>query len=823
MVQTSVDAPRPLMVSMRDKCFDRPLIGGKGVGLQKLANLGEEVPHFFHVTTEGYEEHVNQTVSNPKQLILQQLDGMSVREFKERKFGCSPDEIRRLVADLPEIDEITIRSFQKLLLDIVDAQIPFLLNSASAASCLLNEAVPLPEDLEKMIRRELEGKDTWYWAVRSSSPQEDSEGDAGAGMHDTLLNQRGWVNVLAAVRRCFGSLFSPRAWNHRDGRYDQTTVQMSVVVMRMVPAEIAGVAFSVEASTANPDRCTLTAVRGLGEGIVQGDLTPQLWEVRKSDFKIIRRVVEPQHRMLVKVNNPKSSHSHPNRWAKVPAELVNEAIFNDEQIVAWARKCVQLEKQRGYQVDLEYAVYDGETYLLQERPVSVQYSAYAGGGKVETAKVIAKGESGSPHTGYGAVRKITIKTQHLLQPGEIMVVRTATPEFGPALSVAGGVITEEGGPTQHGAIIARQRRKPCVVGSRGIMKTLNDGDMVTVEGRSGKIFAEKAEVALDDYRRWTDADSEKTAALIKSGRPARTKVMGIIASLEEALNLTRNYRSNGTGLFRFEHGIEGMPHAMHAYNEGRGDWYVNEMTARFEPIIRAFDPDQEITIRFPDLREFEFAKQEGGRAYSMIKPGPETGPNLDMHIRGVRHYLSFPPATMLYARIIRNLKSIRKINAMAPFCDTVANTVKFRKMLANFGLRDDGTWNFYVMWELASTILQAAEMIRQANVQGGSIGTNDLTMFTGGADRNVPAMRSWFSEMDPSVIRLILMAIEASHAAGIPCGSCGNGPSDYPELGRIMVRAGIDSISVQPDAINTTWGIVFEEEERMGLFVPSAR
>lgn len=780
-----------------------------------MVRKGQNVPFHITVTTEAWDQHVDQIVHDPKRVILDYLDKMSTREFKERKFGCSADDVRRFVADLPEIPEITIRDYQLLLLGIVDSRIGFILNPASASVSFLHEATPLPEEVEKAIRPHLEGKESWFFADRSSSPQEDQSGDAGAGMHDTVLNQRGWVNVLAGVRRCFGSLFSPRAWEHRDQLgYDQTAVKIAVVIMRMIPAAYAGVAFSTEMTTSNPDRVTLTAVRGLGEGVVQGSLSPQIWEIRKSDRTIIRREFPRQERMLVKVINPSSPQSKPNRWVRVPDHLQTEPIYTDDQVLWWFDKIMEVREKSEHELDLEFADYDGEHFIIQERPVSVVYIPRdeAGDG-VETARVLIKGTVGSPHVSYGQVRKIKSSNhQHLLQQGEILVTHEASPEFGPSLSVCGGVVSETGGPSQHGAIIARQRKKGAIMTVPNAMKILKDGDWVTVDGFTGNIYEGKATVALENYKRWQDQDRAKTAALIMSGIRTRLKIMGIVASEEEARDLVNNHKSDGAGLVRMEHASEDLPHAAYAHDTGRGDWYVNELTGRMEAIIRPFDLEQDVTIRFPDFREFEFASKEGGRKYSMVKPGPKTGPNLDMHIRGIRHYLAFPQATMLYARVIKNLKGIRPINAMAPFCDTVENTVRFRKMLQAFGLRDDESWKFYVMWELPSTILNARRLIKEARVQGGSAGTNDLTMFTGGVDRNVSLMRSWFTEEDPSVLRLLLMALEASKEAGIPMGSCGNGPSDYPELGRQLIRAGIDSISLQPDAINTMWGIAFEEE-----------
>lgn len=815
------DFPIPIVLESTATRYDNSYVGGKAAGLLRfVADRNEDVPPFFVVTTRGFDLHLAQTVDSPAQVILRRLNEMSDEEFEKREFATRREDIVRFVEDQPNIDRaMTIRAFVDEMLDNVETSLPYILNPASAAVRLLIEAAELPTDVSMAILEHCHKLGLHTVMDRSSGTAEDQKGDSSAGMQESIPAQ-GDANILTAYKRCISSLFTFRAWEHRDGAYDQKKVKMAIVIQDLILAEASAVVMTVKMNDSNPDFCTVSGAHGTGEYVVQGLGPVSTWEVRKSDWTISRKVIKPQHRMMV--NRVGQYGKMETIWEEVPAHLVNHAPFTDEEVISLAREYEGVAQKRGYQVDCEVAKANGRTRPVQERPVTEDFIPFEEGG-VETAEVLLTGESASPHAYFGVVRRLAgAHEAHLLQRGEILVAPFTSPDFGPALNLAQGIVTEEGGPGSHGCVIARTRKKAGVVGVENAMEILQDGMEVTVDGRGGKIYLGRAEKVLAAYERWKAAESAKTAAQMASGIKTETKLKGIAATYEEAVDLIQNYHVDGIGLLRMEHALEGMPHAMYAIETGRAKWYVDELTSRLEPIVRLFpvgdfDESKEfaLTMRAPDLRDFEFADQEGGEKYRCVTPGPTSGPNLDMHVRGLRHYIQFPEATRLYAQVAKNLIGIRPINFMMPFCDTVSNTVKVRRMLASYGLRRDGTWKFFVMWELPSTILNADALIREAAVEGGSIGQNDLDMFLRGLDRNAKEMTKWASDLDPSLVKASHMAIEASNNHGIPCGSCGNAPSVHSQLGRIYVRAGITSISVFPDMQPTMRGIIIDEEAAM--------
>jgi pyruvate,water dikinase len=132
--------------------------------------------------------------------------------------------------------------------------------------------------------------------------------------------------------------------------------------------------------------------------------------------------------------------------------------------------------------------------------------------------------------------------------------------------------------------------------------------------------------------------------------------------------------------------------------------------------------------------------------------------------------------------------------------------------LARHGLvRGENGLELYVMCEIPSNVIRAADFAEIFD--GFSIGSNDLTQLTLGVDRDSEELAALFDERDPAVLDLIALAIERAHAAGRKIGICGQAPSDHPEIAAFLVRRGIDSLSLNPDAVLKTTLRVIEQEK----------
>lgn len=154
-------------------------------------------------------------------------------------------------------------------------------------------------------------------------------------------------------------------------------------------------------------------------------------------------------------------------------------------------------------------------------------------------------------------------------------------------------------------------------------------------------------------------------------------------------------------------------------------------------------------------------------------------------------------------KIVRDAMGLTNVKVLVPVCRTPEEGERVLAEMARQGLkRGRNGLEVYVMCEIPSNVILAAEFAKVFD--GFSIGSNDLTQMTLGVDRDSPLVRHIYDERSPAMLRTFADAIERAHKAGKYIGICGQGPSDYPELGRFLAKQGIDSISLNPDTILPT-------------------
>jgi pyruvate,water dikinase len=207
------------------------------------------------------------------------------------------------------------------------------------------------------------GQDDAPVAVRSSACAEDSEAASFAGQQETFLHVRGGDAVRLRIRDCWASFFSERALFYRSQKGSLSDLGMAVVIQRMVHADVAGVLFTCDPVHNRRDRMVVEAVIGLGEAAVSGAVTPDHY-VLKRDGRVRKAQVHQQPYAIVAgemggvIERPLSPDEGGVRKA------------DDELLAELARIGADLEERVGVPQDIEWAVQDGELYVLQARPVT---------------------------------------------------------------------------------------------------------------------------------------------------------------------------------------------------------------------------------------------------------------------------------------------------------------------------------------------------------------------------------------------------------------------------------------------------------------------
>jgi pyruvate,water dikinase len=739
---------------------DVGLVGGKGANLGEMTQAQVPVPPGFIVTAGAYFRFLETSGLRPK--IEAMLAGLDHRN-----------------------NDALQKASQQIKQAIIDT--------------------PMPEELARQIRdayRKLGGA----VAVRSSATAEDLPSASFAGQQSTFLNVAGEADVVAAVRACWASLFEARAIFYRvENGFEHMKVGIAVPVQRMVQSERSGVMFTVEPVSSDDTKIVIEAVCGLGEAIVSGQVTPDLYMVDKKSLQILERRVASQEQQLVRGGRGEGEDLGNNVWVEVPAALRGIQKLTDDEVVKLAEIARRLEQHYGVPQDIEWAKEDFHFYLVQTRPVTTIRKAEEWEAVEETAPVLVEGSPASPGVEAGPV-KIVMDASEIgkVETGDILVTEMTTPDFVPAMKRAAGIITDRGGRTAHAAIVSRELGIPCVVGTGNASKVLRNGQIVTVDGYWGRVYDGRAEASLA----WASKEKERYAAA--AGLTTRTRVYVNLAEPELAdVIAARNV--DGVGLLRAEFIVAQIgEHPRLAIDEGRSEEYIEKLADGLRKFASAFNP-RPVVYRMTDFKTNEYANLRGGERYELPEENPMIG------YRGASRYVSDVDVFELEVEAIKRVRSeYKNLWVMIPFVRTPAELAGVRDLMAKNGLVQSEDFKLWMMAEVPSNVFILDRFI-DVGIDGISIGSNDLTQLILGIDRDSERLAKLFDERNEAVMIGLEKLITTARRRGITSSICGQAPSDYPELTQKLVEWGITSVSVNPDVIDRTRQIIHAAEEKLAV------
>ena len=693
---------------------------------------------------------------------------------------------------------------------------------------------PFPQDLEEAIKlqfTQLNGHSTSAsYAVRSSATAEDLPDASFAGQQESFLNVEGIDQVLIKVKEVFASLYNDRAISYRVHKgFAHAEVALSAGVQRMVRSDLAasGVMFTIDTESGFEDVVFITSSYGLGETVVQGAVNPDEFYVHKpilaKDKKsIVRRNLGSKLiQMRFATSAEKAQLGHSVTTVDVPPEMRNRYSLSDEDVVQLAQYAVLIEKHYKRAMDIEWGKdgNDGQLYILQARPETVKSQQV---GKTEVryklkskGSLLAQGRAIGQKIGTGPVRLVNSSAEMgLVKAGDILVTDMTDPNWEPVMKLASAIVTNRGGRTCHAAIIARELGIPAVVGCGDATSTLMDQALVTVscsEGDTGYIY--------DGL-----LDTEVTQVERGVMPPIATKIMMNIGNPSLAFDFAQ-LPNSGVGLARLEfiinNNIGVHPKAILDYPQLDADlkkavesvarghaspraFFVDKVAEGIATIAAAFWP-KPVIVRLSDFKSNEYRKLIGGNRYEPEEENPMLG------FRGAVRYLSedFSAAFAMECEAlkrVRNDMGLTNVQIMVPFVRTLGQASKVIDLLSSEGLkRGENELKLIMMCEIPSNALLAHQFLEYFD--GFSIGSNDLTQLTLGLDRDsgMPLLAADFDERDEAVKILLTKAIQACQSQNKYVGICGQGPSDHLDFAKWLVDQGIQSISLNPDSVVSTW------------------
>ncbi|GIX49435.1 MAG: phosphoenolpyruvate synthase [Candidatus Tectimicrobiota bacterium] len=779
-------------------------VGGKNASLgelyRELTPKGIKVPNGFAITATAYRRFLEAAgLDTQIRDLLRDLDTRDIADLRQRG-----RRVRQaiLAAPLPsDVEAAILEAYDKL-----------------------GEGSPEPVDV----------------AVRSSATAEDLPDASFAGQQETYLNVQGHTALLSACKRCFASLFTDRAISYRADRgFDHFSIALSVGVQRMVRSDLAaaGVMFTLDTETGFRDVVLINASYGLGETVVQGKVTPDEYYVFKPTLRqgyrpILRKKLgSKEFKLVYDVGGGRMVRDVP-----VPLHERQRYALSDDDILTLARWGCLIEdhysarRGRPTPMDIEWAKdgRSGELFVVQARPETVQARKSLDTLELyrleQRGPVLLQGQSVGDKIASGPVRIVKDVSQLPdFQEGEVLVTDMTDPDWEPVMKKAAAIVTNRGGRTCHAAIVSRELGLPAVVGTERATEVLRPGQVVTVscaEGNTGYVYDGKLPFRVERVD-------------LKGLPRPKTQVMMNVGNPENAFALSF-LPNDGVGLAREEFIISTYigihPLALLEYDrlddaalkaeidrrtagyQDKPQFFVDRLAEGVAMIAAAFYP-KDVIVRLSDFKSNEYANLLGGRRYEPEEENPMLG------FRGASRYYDprYREGFALECRAMRKVRQemgLTNVKLMIPFCRTVEEARRVQEEMARHGLRrgEEGL-ELYVMCEIPSNVILADAFAEVFD--GFSIGSNDLTQLVLGVDRDSGLVAHLFDERNPAVKRMIASVIGTAKAKGRKIGICGQAPSDYPDFAQFLVEQGIDSISLNPDAVLKTTLAILEMEKRL--------
>jgi pyruvate,water dikinase len=772
---------------------DIPLVGGKNANLGEMTRAKIPVPPGFAITAQAYEEFLTKT-------------GIAQKIYRI-------------------IDET-----------VTDMNNPAQYEEASKKIRTLIESTPMPVEIGKAIReaynelnKQTKTAETFV-AVRSSATAEDLPDASFAGQQETFLNVQGSEELLDKTIKCWSSLFTPRAIYYRNQKgFKHEQVFISVGVQEMVNAKAAGVIFTLDPVTGETDKIVIEANWGLGESVVSGSVTPDNYVVDKSSLKLVeKRIARKTVEYIRDLKTGQTIH------ATVPAERREQPCLTDEETVKLAEIARTIEQHYGKPQDIEFSVdrelsFPKNLFIVQARPETV-WSATAGATTMEKpepsaaptaleqARVVVKGIAAGRRaigTGIAQVALTAHEAAKIMRKGDILVTSMTNPDYVPFMKIASAIVTDKGGVTAHAAIVSRELGIPCIVGTENATKLMKTGVSYTVDAKNGVVY--EGIIAKSEVTPTMATTTEAMSRMALESAPVTaTKIymnLGVPEKIEEY-----NYLPfDGIGLMRVEFILASHigEHPLYLLETNQAQKFVDKLAGGVATVARAIQP-KPVVVRFSDFKTNEYRELKGGDKYEIEEANPMLG------WRGASRYIShwYEKAFRLECKAIKKCReewNLKNVWVMLPVIRTVWEAKRVLEIMKDEGLERGKDFQVWFMAETPSIAIVADEFSKLCD--GFSIGSNDMTQGVLMIDRDSErlGLMGYFDERDPAVERIIAHLIKVAHQNDVTVSICGEGPSNLPDFTEFLVKCGIDSISVNNDAVVRTRQLVASLEQKMIL------
>lgn len=597
-----------------------------------------------------------------------------------------------------------------------------------------------------------------------------------------------------AIKQTWAELFNAKSlfyWQRMGIGIEQ--INMAILVQPISNAIASGRA-EIQSNTLQ-----IQSTWGLGHSIIRGEVAPDLYQIRLNSGEIETQQLGNKIRAY---RLKTDSHESDRLEAYLLSRLEQENYSLEEPLLQQLILSLQrLSSEQHYQGFLEWTF--AQTSL--EQPPRLYLTQISSNFNQKShnvsllpkktimanSEILLKGLSVS--SGVAIAPAYAMKdNNHIatIPPGRILVAQNIHPDWLPWLKQVAGIVTEQGGMTSHGAIIARELGIPAIVNATGATERVRTGDSLLLDGEKGEVRHFRGE-------KETRGQEKFKVENLNSYYPIATKLM-VNLSQVSAVETVSALPVDGVGLLRSEWMLSEL-----LTQKSLDEWLENSQRSHLvEQMVQSID-------------KFAIA----------FAPRPIFYRSLDLQTSEQRGTYGYQLDPTLFELELQALSQViasgsTNIRLILPFVRTVEEFKFCRDRIEKAGLFGQNTFQLWIMAEIPAVIFQIPQFV-QAGVQGFAIGSNDLTQWFFGVDRDRALESQQFNALHPAMLAAIEQIIQLTKTQKVPCSICGQAPVQYPELIDRLIEWGIDAISVEPEAVERTYVAIARAEQ--GLLLKGSR
>tara|TARA_Y100000310_G_scaffold134167_1_gene133174 strand:- start:414 stop:2480 length:2067 start_codon:yes stop_codon:yes gene_type:complete len=521
----------------------------------------------------------------------------------------------------------------------------------------------------------------------------------------------------------------------------------------------------------------IESVWGLGEGIVSGKISPDHYVLNK-ELEVLDRKISDKKIALVRSSSGKTE------TITLTPEVSNREVLTGHELKMLGQFAQRLEEHYKKPQDIEFSIDKDGIYIIQSRPITTiakKDDRELGG------NVLLTGLPASPGISSGVVKIVhNLNEMEKVQKGNVLVTKMTNPDMVVTMQRSTAIVTDEGGVTSHAAIVSREMGIPAVVGTKSATDKLKDGQLITVDGYTGRVIEGKG--------------VEKKVE-IKEVLPTRNIKIKAIVDLPDYAKRAAESGVKAVGLVRLEAVLAttGKHPVWYVQNDKLKDYIANI----YEGLRKISQPFEEVWVRSSDIRSDEYNNLEGAPDNS------EMNPMLGDH--GIRFSLKnqeFFKAELMAIKELADEYSGKKFGVMIPQLISIEELKEAKRIATEVNFPSNV--KFGIMVETPAAV-QLINELCEVGIDFVSFGTNDLTQYTLALDRNNENVQELYDEMNPAVLNSIAYVLRRCKKYGVETSICGQAGS-RPEMAKFLYENGINSISVNADAAHTVSKIISELE-----------